>query len=77
MRDVRERAAVNERRIVFQGLNQVRLQRLLQKHGHCTVCFQVASVDGRAVAAIGNDDVAKALLQVFQIGGKTKDRHDL
>ena len=32
--DIRERAAVNERRLPLERLDEVRLQRVLQQHGH-------------------------------------------
>ena len=34
VRDVRERAAVDERRLALGGLHEVRLQRLLEQHRH-------------------------------------------
>ena len=48
--DVGERAAVDERRVVLQRLHQVRLERVLQQHGHRAVGLQVAragSASGR------------------------------
>ena len=77
MRDVGERAAMNEGRVVFQRLYQVRLQRLRQQHRHRAVGLDVAAVDRRAVAPIGDDDVAKTLLKIFKIGRKAQDGHDL
>ena len=77
MRDVGERAAMNKGRVVFQRLHQVGLQRLRQQHRHRAVGLDVAAVDRRAVAPIGDDDVAKTLLKIFKIGRKAQDGHDL
>ena len=77
MRDVGERAAMHEGRVVLQRLHEVRLHRVLEQHGHGAVGLEVAGVDRRLVAAIGDDDVAEPLLQVLEVGGEAQDRHDL
>ena len=48
-----------------------------REHGHGAVGFQVARVDGALVAAVGDDDVAEALLQILEVGREAEDRHDL
>ena len=77
MRDVGERPAVNEGRRAFERLHQIRRQRLFKQHGHGAMRFQIAGADRFAVAGIGDDDVAKPLLQIFKVAGQTEDRHDL
>lgn len=76
MCDVGEGATVNECGVVFQRLHQVRLHCFFQQHGHGSVCFQFARGDRRAVAPVGNDDVAEPLLQIFEIGRQAEDGHD-
>ncbi|CAI8364817.1 MAG: Uncharacterised protein [Rhodospirillaceae bacterium] len=76
MGDVGKRATVDEGWVVFQRLNQIGLHRLLQQHGHRAVSLDIAAVDGGAVAAVGDDDIAQPLLEIIQIGGQAQDRHD-
>ena len=77
MRDVGERPAVDEGRIVLQRLHQVRLHRLHQEHGHRAVGLEVARRHRALVAAVADDDVADAFLKIGDIVGQAKDRHDL
>ena len=76
MRNVRKRPAMYESRIVFQRLHKVRLHCVFQENGHRTVGLDVARKHGRAVAAIGDNHVAQTLLQVLQVLGEAKDRHN-
>ena len=41
MRDIGERAAMNQRRIVFQRLHQIRRQRVFEQRGHRAGGFDV------------------------------------
>ena len=77
MSDVGERPAVNECRVVFQRLHEVRLHRILQEHGHRAVSLDVTAEHRRAITAIGDDHVAEAFLQVLEIRGQAEDRHHL
>jgi len=74
--DVRERATVDEGRVVFQRLHQVRHQRVFQQHRHRAFGLQVAGVDRLAVAGVTDNDPAQTLFQVFQTIGQAEDRHD-
>ena len=69
MRDVGERAAVDEGRVVLQRLHEVRLHRVLEQHRHGAVGLEVARADRLLVARVADDDVAEALLEVLQIVG--------
>ena len=60
MRDVGERAAVDEGGRAFQRLHQVRRQRLLQQHGHGAVRLEVARAHRLAVAGIGRRRCCRA-----------------
>ena len=75
MRDVGERAAVDEGGRAFQRLHQVRRDRVLQQRGHRAVRVQIAGADRLTVARIGDDDVAEPLLQILEILGEAEDRH--
>ena len=76
MRDVGERAAMDKGRVVFQRLHQIRLQRLRQQHRHRAIGLDVAAKDWRAVAPVGDDDVAKSFLQILKVGCQAQDGHD-
>ena len=77
VRDVGERAAVDERRIVLQRLHEVGRERVLEQHGHRAVRLQVARAHRLLVARVADDDVAEALLQVLERGREAEDRHHL
>ena len=76
MGDVGEWAAVDEDRIVFQRLHEVGREGILEQHGHGAVAIEVAGEDWLFVARVGDNDVADALLQVFEVGREAEDRHD-
>ena len=77
MRDIGERAAMHKGRIVLESLHKVRLHRLCQQHGHRAVGLDVAAEYRRTVAPVGDNDITKTLLQVFDVGGEAEDCHDL
>jgi hypothetical protein len=77
MRDVGERPAVDEGRVVLQRLHQVGRQGVLEEHRHGAVRLQVARVHRLALARVADHDVAQALLQVVERGGEAEDRHHL
>ena len=76
MGDVGERAAMDEGRVVLEGLHQIGRDRVLQQHGHGAIGLEVAGIDRLLVARITDDDVAKALGQVGEVGREAEDRHD-
>ena len=59
MRDVGERAAVENGGVVLQRLHQVGLDGVLEQHGHRAVGLEVAGAHRLAVAGVGDDDVAQ------------------
>ncbi len=75
--DIGKRAAVNDRRVVFQGLQQIRRKRLLQQHGHRAVRLELPRQDRLAGQRSPHDDVAQPLAQVAQIAAEAENRHDL
>ncbi len=77
MRDIGERAAMDEAGIVLQRLDEVGQQRVLEQSHHRACCLDVCAGDGGAVAAIADDDAVEALLKIGRIGREAEDRHDL
>jgi hypothetical protein len=77
VRDVGERAAMDERGVVLERLHQVRRQRLLQQHRHRAVRLQVARENRLLIARVAHDDLAEPLLQIVQAVSQAEDRHDL
>ena len=75
VRDVGERAAVDEGRRAFQRLHQVRRDRVLEQRGHRAVGLELPGAHRLAVAGVADDDVAEPLLEVFEILGEAEDRH--
>ena len=77
VRDVRERAAVDERRLPLQRLHEVRLDRLLEQHGHRAGRAQLLGGDRLAFVGAADRDRAEARAQVLQVGRDGGDRHHL
>ena len=77
MRDVGERAAVDERRGMLEGLHEVRLQRVLEQRGHRALCIQVACGDGLFVIGVADDEARQTLLEVGDVGSEAEHCHDL
>src|SRR5947208_608933 len=75
--DVDERAAVDEGGIVFERLDEVRLDRVLQEHGHRTVSLEVGGEHRLLVARVADHDPAAAVLEIVERGRQAEDRHDL
>ena len=75
--NVGEGAAVNDGGVVFQRLDEVRVQCVLQQGGHGTGRADLTGRDGLAVVGVGAHDLGKALFQVGNAGGQTEDGHHL
>ncbi len=75
MRDVGERAAVDEGRVVLERLHQVRRERIFQEGRHRAVRLDVAGVNRLVIARIADDDLAEAFLEVLEARRETEDRH--
>ena len=76
VRDIGERAAVNEGGVVLEGLHEIRLQRVLQQDRHRTVRLEVARMHGLLVARVADDDLAEPRLEIGERLRKAEDRHD-
>jgi hypothetical protein len=59
VRDVREGAAVDQRRLTFEGLYEVRLDRVLQQDRHGASRVQVVGGDGLTRCAVADRDCAQ------------------
>ena len=64
MGDVSEWSAVDKGRSAFQGLNQVRIDGILEQGGHSAFSLEVSGRHGAAVEGIGHDDASQALFEV-------------
>ena len=62
--NVGKRAAVDDGRVVLQGLHQVGLDRVFEQRGHGALGLEVTGANGCLLAGVANDDVAQALLEV-------------
>ena len=76
MGDVGKRSAMHKGRGSFQGLNQVRPERVLEQGCHGADGLQVACRNRLAFKVVAHDDAGKARLQVFNRGGQAENRHD-
>ena len=74
--DVRERAAVHERRRVLEGLHQIRSERVAEDAVIAPWASRSRAVTGPLVR-VADDDVADALLQVDPRFRQAEDRHEL
>ena len=76
MGDVRERSSVHESRRSFQGLHEVRRQRILQQNGHRAFGVHIARIYGFFLACVADHDATETFLHVVEVGSETEDRHD-
>ncbi len=77
MRDIGERAAMDEHRIVFERLYEIWQDRILHDHGHRAFDPQIAHIDRFAIIRIRNKHLRKPLFEIHQVFGKAEGRHDL
>ena len=77
VRDVRERAAVHERRRTLERLHQVRRERVAEQGRHRAGGAEVAGGHRLRRPRVADDDVADAALQVGPRLGEAEDRHQL
>ena len=77
MGDIRERTAVDKRRIALQRLNEVRIDGVPEQGGHCAHRVEITGEHRCAGICVGNQDIAQALLEVLQISRQAEDSHDL
>jgi len=77
MRDIGERAAVDEGGRTFERLHQVRRQRLLEQHGHGAVGLEVAGAHRFSDHAYrATTMLPRRFFEILEVAGETEDRHD-
>ena len=77
MRDVRERAAVHERGVVLERLDEVGLDGVLQERRHGALRVDVVDRDRLAVVRVRDDHAAEARLEVHEVRREAEHGHDL
>ena len=75
--DVSERPSMDERDVLLQRLNEVRLDRVPEQDRHGALSVQIADVHRRAVARVADENVAESRFQVGDGGGQAQNGHDL
>ena len=75
--DVGEGTAMYESGGMFQSLNQVGLQSVLQEGSHSALGLQIASRDGLALPGVAHNQTGQTGLQVIDIGSQAQNSHDL
>ena len=77
VRDVRKRPAVDKGGLALEGLDEVRLERVLEQDGHRTRSPQLVGGDRLAGERLADGDCAQAATQVGEVAGDGHDRHHL
>ena len=77
MRDIGERAAMDEGRVVLERLHQIRRERVLEQRRHRARRRQILGGDRFLVARLADLDLAEPALEIGKVGGEAEDRHDL
>ncbi len=77
MRDVRERACVHEADLTLERLHDVRLDRVLEEHGHRPGRLDVLGRHRLAGGRVAHRDGAEPATQVGEVGRECEDRHHL
>ncbi len=75
--DVRERAAVDERRLAFERLHEVRLDGVLEQHGHGARGAELLRCHGLALPRVGDGDRSQAAAEIVEVSSDGRDRHHL
>ena len=66
---------MNERRVVFQCLHQIRRQLVFKQHGHRAMRLKVTRTQRLAFSGVTKNDIAEPLFQVLERSGQTENRH--
>ena len=76
MGDVGERTAVHEGEVAFDGLDEIRLDGVLEERDEGAAHAEFLNRDGGTVAARADDDAVDAGAQVVKVRGEAKDGHE-
>ncbi len=64
MSDIGKGTTVNQSRLPFKSLHQIRLEGILEQHGHRSGDTQISGIDGLVVSGEGNKHTLQALLEI-------------
>ena len=77
MRNICERSAVHDCWSVLERLYQVGSKSILEKHGHRTICIEIACQHWLLFASVGNHDISEATLEILKRCCEAENRHHL
>ena len=77
MSNVAKRPAVDDGRAAGHILDEIGVYRLAQQDRHGGVGVQVGGRDRRALEGLADDDAAQPCLEIGEVAGEAKNRHDL
>ena len=77
VRDVGERAAVEERGLALERLDEVRLDRVLEQDGHRARSLELLGRDRLALPGVADGDLPEPLAEVEEVARDGDDGHDL
>ena len=77
MRDIGERTAMDEGRVVLERLHQIRRERILEQRRHRARGREILGGDGLLVARLADLDLAEPPLEIVEVAGQAEDRHHL
>jgi len=62
---------VNQCQVIFQRLNQIGLNRILEQRRHRSMSLQIPRIDGRLpIKVVAHDDPPQTLLEVLKLCAK-------
>lgn len=67
----------HEGRRAFEGLYEIRLERVFEQRRHSAFCAEIMRRDRFIVVGVGHHDLAQTLLQIGNGSCKTENSHDL
>ena len=71
-----KRTAVHEGEVAFDGLDEIRLDGVLEERDEGAAHAEFLNRDGGTVAARADDDAVDAGAQVVKVRGEAKDGHE-
>ena len=77
VRDVREGPSVNERRLAFERLHEVGLERVLEENGHRAGDVELLGSHGLPVEGCGDGNRAETVTEVVAVAGHREQGHHL
>ena len=75
--DVGERSGMNEHGLAFEGLDEIRIDRVDQPCGHRAVNLEVSGGHFPALVVVGQDHVTDSIAEILQVRSDGQDRHHL